>query len=744
MKSLRTVLVVLLALVAPLHAIYADEAYITDFQLQNIGKDYSCVLNSADNVNLLLLSEWDGNSLLSFVDKEDGIIIYREQLPHLFKDAMVKGNILYLLREDGSIDTYDAENGFKLDINVKGVEFTSSCKPNLESVRSNKNQLIDASSKLAIFNIDMPGSAYDIKFLNTDGASNFEALVHFENNTNVFYKYENDTIQLQWSRDESLSEVIDQIILDVPDQSMEPARHEIETEQEIPEIWKAYVFRITTNVNRLVSYLERFNYNPGKILTNLLGMDDDAEEQTTIEAQNMRFGYSKYLIVVTKDGILASLDMLKKGSVNWSLTTGLYNVVKMEWLEETRELIVFSSLGNYKIYSVNIALQAKETSSGSIKKNVESIERLTLESCSYAFYVKRINGDNSVEFLKGENSMICKEDIFITDHSETSVYGQKLGKNGKLTNTWSYNVSPDEKIVAFASRESKRTVTLGNVLGSRDVLYKYLYPNLAAFAVFDEQSKELFINLIDTVTGQILHTQYHQDKIDNHFPVNIIFGEYWFVYSYFSTVPIPEQKLAVVELYESLTPNKRYSNETGADVPLEGVHKPEVATNSFFFPDIISNLAFTETKFDITTKAIILILENGQVTYVPKFVLSARRVVEEDMSDDDKKEFMASPYVPGIPLNDYYVLSHYRDLFLGPSPKILSAPTNLESTSILCVTGLDIFCARVMPSGQFDVMSPGFEKGKLLATILFLLITCLALGPYGATKKLKMLWTVRD
>lgn len=745
MLSLRAILVVFLSLVAPLHAIYADEAYITDFQVQSVGKDYSCVVNSADNANLLVISEWNGKSLLSFLDKEDGIIIYREQLPFLVKDSMVKEKTLYLLKEDNSIDTFDAENGFKLETNVEGVDFQSSCKPGLEGVKANKNQLsvIDSSSKLAIFNIDMNGSEYDVKYLNTDHATNFEALVHFDNDTYVFYNYVNDTIILQWSRDESISDVVDQIIMDIPDESLEPARHEIETELEIPELWKAYVFRVTTNVNRLRSYLERFNYNPGKVMTNLLGMDEDDQEQTNIEAQNMRFGYSKQLFVVTRNGVLASLDMLKKGSINWSIPTGLVNVVKMEWIEDKHELIVFSSNGNYKIYSIDINLQATESNSGSIRSGVKSIEKLNLEGYSYAFYVKH-DKENSVEFLNGEKWSNNNEDVFITDHSETFIGGQKLGKNGKLEKTWNHAVSDDEKIVAFSARNSKRTVTLGNVLGSRDVLYKYLYPNLAAFAVFDKSTKGLFINLVDTVTGQILHTQQHEEKIDAHFPINIVFGEYWYVYSYFSTEPIAEQRIAVVELYESLTPNVKFSNETELIEPLDGVHKPAVISKSFFFPEIISNLALSETKYDITTKAIILILENGQVTYVPKFVLNARRLVEEDMSDDDKKEFMASPYVPGIPLNDHFVLSHYRDLFLGPSPKIISSPTNLESTSLLCVSGLDIFCSRIMPSGQFDVMSPGFEKGKLLATILLLLVTCLVLGPYGATRKLKMLWTVRE
>lgn len=155
-------------------------------------------------------------------------------------------------------------------------------------------------------------------------------------------------------------------------------------------------------------------------------------------------------------------------------------------------------------------------------------------------------------------------------------------------------------------------------------------------------------------------------------------------------------------------------------------------------------MSLSHTKYGITTQALLLELESGQITYIPKVVLSARRKPESEMTDDDKKEFMASPYVPAIPLNDHFIITHYRNLFTGANSRLASVATNLESTSIICDIGHDIFCTRIAPSGQFDMMSPTFEKGKLLGTIVVLIALCFYLRPSVSTKKLKTMWLVKD
>ena len=64
----------------------------------------------------------------------------------------------------------------------------------------------------------------------------------------------------------------------------------------------------------------------------------------------------------------------------------------------------------------------------------------------------------------------------------------------------------------------------------------------------------------------------------------------------------------------------------------------------------------------------------------------------------------------------------------------------LESTSLVFASGLDLFWTRVAPSGSFDVLSEGFSKVQLLATILALAIGLAIMRPIVRRKILKQRW----
>lgn len=48
-------------------------------------------------------------------------------------------------------------------------------------------------------------------------------------------------------------------------------------------------------------------------------------------------------------------------------------------------------------------------------------------------------------------------------------------------------------------------------------------------------------------------------------------------------------------------------------------------------------MSISKTTDDITTKAIVMELENGQITYIPKLLLNARGKPAEEMAKDKKK-----------------------------------------------------------------------------------------------------------
>jgi len=54
--------------------------------------------------------------------------------------------------------------------------------------------------------------------------------------------------------------------------------------------------------------------------------------------------------------------------------------------------------------------------------------------------------------------------------------------------------------------------------------------------------------------------------------------------------------------------------------------------------------------------------------------------------------------------------------------------------------GLDLFWTRVAPSGEFDVLSEGFSRGQLLATIVALAAGLGVMRPLVRKKLLRQRW----
>ncbi|KAJ3048234.1 DUF1620 super, partial [Rhizoclosmatium hyalinum] len=95
---------------------------------------------------------------------------------------------------------------------------------------------------------------------------------------------------------------------------------------------------------------------------------------------------------------------------------------------------------------------------------------------------------------------------------DTAVRGfmvEKLpGGEYKGTQLWSVDLPAGEVVADYVQKDRTEPISsLGRVLGNRSVLYKYLNPNLLALATLREtkSTSNVYLYLIDTVTGSILH-----------------------------------------------------------------------------------------------------------------------------------------------------------------------------------------------------------------------------------------------
>ena len=757
-------------------AVFIDEVDVTDWALQSIG-EYRCVVGDYIKKEwFLIVSDIDDTSLLSLVNRTDGNLITRRITDSKIVDVKYDelNTNLFLHYEDHTTsqialldeDIY-LKDTMEMDTNYT---MTSLCnKVTYENiaitVEDNILKVVDPETKLTILSTQLPSNFNSIEYLKTDYSEKLEVLLSTNDSTYFYYNMTNDILTNSWYRDESITDIVDFKFIDITDHSMDSIIMELNDENTFDNIWHAYNFRLKTNFNRLMKYVKAHHYSPGRMVTDILNIDikkNATSEKNLIlkDSNDLRFGFKKLLVVLNRNRQLIALDINKGGEKLWSTKSKLSNVVlSFDWNPTLNQLIIFNDQGDYEIWDLlDPVIEPTIKQNGTFKDSLLNdgcslveINKLNDKDKSYHVQLdcKEMDSDriDMVVSLKNmHNNTHGKR--FIVTHDSTTIKGYIVfDDTDKLIPTWQITVEDlNEEIVAFSSRPDVKTVNPGLVLGNRTVLYKYLYPNIASYIVFNKMTNKIYINIIDTLKGEVLVSQMHdKEYIDIDYPINIIIGEHWVVYSYFSLEPIPEQKINVIELYESLIPNERTSDPKNKNFsPLKQSIKPKYVTRSYYYPEIINKMGTSETKFDITTKAIILELANGQITFLPKYVIGARKQIESEMTDDDKKEFMASPYIPAIPINDMSVITHTRDLVFGKLSELGSIPTNLESTSIICDVGHDIFCSRITPSGSFDVLNPNFETGKLVVSILVCLLIYLFLRPHVTKRRIKSLWLVHE
>jgi branched-subunit amino acid transport protein AzlD len=71
---------------------------------------------------------------------------------------------------------------------------------------------------------------------------------------------------------------------------------------------------------------------------------------------------------------------------------------------------------------------------------------------------------------------------------------------------------------------------------------------------------------------------------------------------------------------------------------------------------------------------------------------------------------------------------------------IQSLPSVLESTSLVLVTGVDLFFTRVTPARHFDSLEPDFSYGLLAVALLALAVGVVVMYYYSKQSIVKQKW----
>lgn len=198
-----------------------------------------------------------------------------------------------------------------------------------------------------------------------------------------------------------------------------------------------------------------------------------------------------------------------------------------------------------------------------------------------------------------------------------------------------------------------------------------------------------------------------------------------------------------------------YSSETSSFA--NTTSQVKVYEDSFVFTQGITAITMTRTKLGISTKDLIgmflsakfdtfyhdnLILiqvatKSNKIQSYSRHLLDPRRPRRKPTNSELEEGL--TQYDPVLPDNPKCVLSHSYDV--AQTRRITTAPSLLESTSLVLSEGLDIFLTRTAPSGTFDLLREGFNKKQLVLTIAGLIVGILVTRPIVREKRLNSKWS---
>ncbi|KAG6553490.1 hypothetical protein Mapa_004402 [Marchantia paleacea] len=310
--------------------------------------------------------------------------------------------------------------------------------------------------------------------------------------------------------------------------------------------------------------------------------------------------------------------------------------------------------------------------------------------------------------------------------------------------------SETEVISTVVTRRPDEAVhTQSKILGSRDVLYKYLNKNLIFVATVTPKAAQhignatpeeagLVAYLIDTVTGRVLHRVSHPFMQG---PVHAVFNENWVVYHYFN-LKMYRYEMSVIEIYDQNRMGDKgvvqlMLGRHNASSPVSSYSIPsiEVKTQTYFFTFSVKAMTVTSTARGITGKHILVGTVNDQVLALDKRFFDPRRTVSPSQAEREEGIIPLTDAIPIFP-QSYITHVHQVEGLRG----ILTVPARLESTSLVFTYGLDLFFTRTAPSRTYDSLTEDFSYALLLITIVALIIGIVVTWILSERKELGEKW----
>jgi len=301
-----------------------------------------------------------------------------------------------------------------------------------------------------------------------------------------------------------------------------------------------------------------------------------------------------------------------------------------------------------------------------------------------------------------------------------------------------------------SSREKTKKKPLGvtpTKAGEQDATTSAEIPSSSSLS--SQQCPSLFINLVDTVSGKLLHRASYShfsgyaDSLSNSLRgrnIPVVISENWVVCAFWN-YRTKRTDVSVLTLHDGMidkhgiTAFKRPQQETtfsSFESP-----KPIVLHRTFALSNEVTAVGVTQTARGISMKHFIFALGSGQVLSVDRRFLDPRRPSGEPKPAEKAEGLFR--YHPIIPLIPQHVISY--NLPIEGVSLIKSVAAQVESQSmVFACGGPDVFFVRLAPSKGFDLLPENFNKGLLLVVVISLIGIVLVMQRMSNIETLKATW----
>ncbi|KAL9128838.1 MAG: hypothetical protein Q9217_002564 [Psora testacea] len=543
-----------------------------------------------------------------------------------------------------------------------------------------------------------------------------------------------------WVRPESLTGVVAAAFTEIP--QGEDLAQELAVEGQ-------YNF-ILAYAHRLRRHIRDIQYLPGWIeeyYNSLLAIVSGNEASGSRRSlRRDKFGFNKIVVFATGRGRLAALDTGNHGRVIWNnqaVTLRLdakWDVIGMN--AEDDSLLIRAAGGEFL---------RVESSTGKI---IEYQRGVPITGVNTLAAVIDVRGQQALIPINTDGSLgrIPQADfgegtIVVTRSDGNRLKGWSLSKPAKAVLVWQFVPFAGEIREVLHRPAHDPVASMGKALGDRNVLFKYLNPNVILITAVDTQASTVTFYLLDSISGALLYSVSHSD-VDINQSISSTISENFFAYSLFSKtvsqdpLQVDQQnlkgyQLVISELYESPYPNDRgplgSSSNFSSTQPMqagedETRNSPHVISQSFFIPGPISHLSMTSTLQGITPRSLLCVVPHlNALIAIPRHIINPRRPVGRDPTTAEIEEGLFR-YNAMLEFEPKWSLNHKRE-YMGLS-NVLTNPSLLESTSLIFAYGdADIFGTRLSPIGGFDILGKGFSKLQLVVTVTALAVGTSVLAP---------------